>query len=245
MPARTGPLLKLFEGETNTRLLVLLDTSASMGLGGGAGRGRRSSEPAKLRYAVWLAAALVHIAGRQHDAVGLATFDEDVRFHLPPRPGPAHREALYRRLAAASPSGGSACTAALDHAARRMVRRGVVAVISDFYCDPADFGRALRVLGARGHDLMVFHVLGSGERRPVALTGRLGRNTTLRDVETGTVMEVEAAELKTAYPRRLAGHQEALGRQAGAAGAHYVRMNADEPLDRGLVRYLRFRNRRP
>ncbi len=225
-------LLKRFEGETNTRLLVLMDQSASMGVG--------DAEPTKLRYGAWLAAALVHIAARQHDAAGLLTFDEEVRTYLPPGPGRSQQQALYHQLDAMKPSGGSDWTEAFAYAARRMAKRGVVAAISDFYCDAADFGRSLRMLGSRGHDVIAFHLLDLGERCP-----QFGRNTTLRDIETGRVVEVDAHELRAAYPRRLASHEEALRRQASAAGAHYVRMDTDEPLDGALVRYLRFRGRRP
>ena len=231
--ARTDRLyLKRFEGETNTRLLVALDISASMDAGGG--------EPSKLTYGTWLAAALIHIAVRQHDAAGLLTFNERVRDEVDPRAGRAQQNRLFHRLDALVAEGGSEWTGAFAHVARRLTRRGIVAAISDFYCDPKSFGRALTMLGARGHDLIVFHLLDDRERLP-----RFRRNTTLRDAETGAVIEVDAADVRTAYPSRLADHEAALRRQAGAAGAHYVSMNADEPLDRALLGYLRFRARHP
>ena len=246
--ARTDrTLLKLFEGETNTRLLVLLDTSASMDAFGrrgvlGQARDRSDEAPTKLRYAAYLAAALAHIAGRQHDAAGLLTFDDAVRTFLAPRLGQAHQ--VFHRLDELTPSGGSDWTEAFSYAASRMTKRGIIAAISDFYCDPADFGRALRILGTRGHDLIAFHVLDAEERQPRA-RGPLGGNVTLRDAESGQVIEVDAADLRTRYPERLDAHERALRREAGGAGAHYVRLNADEPLDRALLGYLRFRNRRP
>lgn len=231
--ARTDRLhLKLFEGETNTRLLVLLDISASMGVS--------ARTPSKLEYGAWLAAALVHIAARQHDAVGLATFAETVRDDLPPGPGARRRRALFACLEGVRPGGGSNWDAAFMHVSRRLPKRGVVAAISDFYCEPEEFGRALRTLGARGHDLIAFHVLDAAERKP-----RLRRNTTLRDAESGRVIEVDAADMRTGYPRRLAAHEGALKREAAGAGAHYVAMDADEPLDRALLRYMRFRARHP
>jgi len=246
--ARTDrTLLKLFEGETNTRLLVLLDTSASMDAFGrrgvlGQARDRSDEAPTKLRYAAYLAAALAHIAGRQHDAAGLLTFDDAVRTFLAPRLGQAQQ--VFHRLDELTPSGGSDWTEAFSYAASRMTKRGIIAAISDFYCDPADFGRALRILGTRGHDLIAFHVLDAEERQPRA-RGPLGGNVTLRDAESGQVIEVDAADLRTRYPERLDAHERALRREAGGAGAHYVRLNADEPLDRALLGYLRFRNRRP
>ena len=241
--ARTDrPLLKLFEGETNTRLLVLLDGSASMNAFGTARGG--DSAPTKLRYASYLAAALGLIAARQHDAVGLLVFDEQPRAYVPPRPGKGNLQAFYHRLDELQPEGGSDWREAFTHAASRFAKRGVIAAISDFYCDPTDFGRSLRILGSRGHDLIVFHLLDEAERAPRSRQA-FGRNATLRDVETGDVIEVDANDLRARYPQRLAAHEQALRREAGAVGADYVRLNADEPLDRALAGYLRFRARRP
>ena len=239
--ARTDrPLLKLFEGETNTRLLVLLDGSASMGAFGP----RRTDTPTKLRYAAYLSAALALIAARQHDAVGLLVFDQHPRAYVPPRPGRGHLQAIYHRLDELAPAGGSDWREAFTQAASRFAKRGVIAAISDFYCDPADFGRSLRILGSRGHDLIVFHLLDEVERMPRSRRAFAG-NATLRDIETGSVIEVDANDLRSGYPQRLAAHEHALRREAGAVGADYVRLNADEPLDRALTRYLRFRTRRP
>ena len=244
--ARTDrPLLKLFEGETNTRLLVLLDGSASMGSFGVPGNGRGDDgAPTKLRYAAYLAAALAFIAARQHDAVGLLVFDERARAYIPPRPGQGNLQAIYHRLDELQPVGGSDWREAFTHAASRLAKRGVIAAISDFYCDPAAFGRALRILGSRGHDLIVFHLLDEAERSPRSRRA-FGGHATLRDVETGDVIEVDANDLQSRYPQRLAAHEQALRREAGAVGADYVRLNADEPLDRALAQYLRFRVRRP
>ena len=243
--ARTDrTLLKLFEGETNTRLLVLVDASASMNSFGRANERSATEHPTKLRYASYLAAALAFIAVRQHDAAGLMAFDDHVRTFLPPRAGRAHLQAIFHRLDELSPSGGSDWSEAFTHAASRMTKRGVIAAISDFYCDPEAFGRALRMLGARGHDLIAFHLLDAQERRPRP-RGAFGGNVTLRDVETGRVFEVDADDLRTRYPHRLEEHEQALRREAAAVGAHYVPLDADEPLDRALGRYLRFRTRRP
>ena len=256
--ARTDrPLLKLFEGETNTRLLVLLDGSASMdafGLPGTADGVRAAyggvSAPSKIRFGAYLAAALAFIAARQHDAVGLLVFDEHPRAYIPPRPGRGNLQAIYHRLDELKPQGGSDWREAFTQAASRFTKRGVIAAISDFYCDPADFGRSLRILGSRGHDLIVFHLLDEAERAPRVRGGprlrhALSGHATLRDVETGDVIEVDANELGSRYPRRLAAHEQALRREASAVGADYIRLNADEPLDRALTGYLRFRARRP
>jgi len=68
--------LKRYRGETNTQLLVLLDTSASMAYGSGA--------VTKLDYARFVAASLCYMAHVQRDAAGLIVFDEEVPSYVAP-----------------------------------------------------------------------------------------------------------------------------------------------------------------
>src|SRR5262250_2866613 len=65
--------IKRYIGETNTRLVILLDSSASMGFASG--------RVSKLLYGKFLAATLAYLAARQHDAVGLIVFDDQIREH--------------------------------------------------------------------------------------------------------------------------------------------------------------------
>ena len=51
--------IRRYEGETNTRLMLLVDASASMGYS--------SHEVSKLQYAKFIAAAFAYLATRQHD----------------------------------------------------------------------------------------------------------------------------------------------------------------------------------
>src|SRR6266850_1987484 len=81
--------LKRYRGETNSQLLLLLDTSASMGYG---------SQPVhKLDYARFVAASLCYMASLQRDAAGLIIFDEDVKNYVQPstRQGQLFRLLLY------------------------------------------------------------------------------------------------------------------------------------------------------
>src|SRR6202035_507802 len=72
--ARTERMyLKRYRSETNSQLLILLDTSASMKDG--------SHAIPKLEYAQFLAASLAYLAHLQRDAAGLIVFDDDVRYY--------------------------------------------------------------------------------------------------------------------------------------------------------------------
>src|SRR5215470_12479575 len=75
--ARTDRLyIKKYQGDTNSQLHLLVDASASMGYGSG--------EVTKLHYAQYLASTLAYLGVRQHDSVGLHTFDEATVEQLPP-----------------------------------------------------------------------------------------------------------------------------------------------------------------
>lgn len=226
--------VKRYFGDTNTRLAVLLDTSASMGLGSAAGA------VAKLDYARYLAAALIYLASRQHDAVGLSAFADQVHEHRPPSARARTARALYLLLERLTAGGQTRWSALFEHAGSRLGKRSLVVLISDFYGDPDELGSGLRTLAARGHDLLTLHVLGPAERRPAMEPG-----TTLRDVETGAVLQASIADLRDAYPQRLAGHVRAIGQAVAGAGGHHRLMYTDQPLDRSLAEYLRFRERHP
>src|SRR5580700_1584470 len=68
--------LKRYRGETNSQLLVMLDTSASMSYG--------SHAVHKMDYARFVAASLCYMASQQRDAAGLIIFDEDVVNYVAP-----------------------------------------------------------------------------------------------------------------------------------------------------------------
>lgn len=226
--------VKRFFGDTNTRLMVLLDASASMGV-----------QPAhgalhKIDYGRFLAAALVHLASRQHDAVGLAVFADDVREYRPPSGRARTSEALYHVLDSVTAEGATDWWRVLDHVSARLRKRSLMVMISDFFCDPEHLGARLRGLSAHGHDLLIVHVLDPAERRMPPEPG-----TTLRDVETGAVMTVAAEDLAREYGVRVADHLRRLEQATLSAGGHYLLMPTDQPLDRGLANYLRFRERHP
>ena len=234
--------VKRYFGDTNCQLMVLLDTSASMAPEGSPGTGGSGPSGAisKLDYARFMAAALVYLGARQHDAVGLLTFNDRIRTYRPPSPRAAQLRTLYHLLDDMAAAGGSNWQLPLEHVQAHMKKKGLLVVISDFYTDPDALAKVLRGLAARGHDLLMIHILDPRERHvPLASAA------TLKDAETGQLMEVTKEELATAYPVRLAGHVDELKKRTLAMGGHYLQVDTDEPLDRTLAGYLHFRDRHP
>lgn len=216
-------VVKQFEEETNARAMLVLDVSASM---------QWTGDPArltKLAYAERLAAAMALLLLRQRDAVGLIRFDETLRNVIPPR----SPQTQWRRLMAAfsEPGGGTSSdvAGALLQAGRLVRRPGFVVLLSDLLVDPEPVADAARTLRARGHEVLVLHVLDPAERDfPDAGEARY------RDPESAIEVPASPLDVRTTYQTTV---QEALAEWRavlGRAGARYAVAMTDEPFGRPL-----------
>src|SRR5215467_3906983 len=140
--------IKKFEDETNLRCYLLSDQSRSMSYG--------SKGYSKAEYAATLAATLAYFLYLQGDAVGLLTFDEQVREFLPARHRTGHLRNLMLNLE--KPAAGQATN--LDKPLKRIAeivrKRSLVVLISDFLTPLENLQPELTALAACGHEVIVF-----------------------------------------------------------------------------------------
>ena len=223
--------IRRYQGETNTRLFVLLDASASMGY-------RSSTGITKLQYAKFLAAALSYLASRQHDPIGLIVFDDAVRNYRPPSSRSGSLQGVLHALDSATAGQRTDIAGCFAKFREHMSRRGLVAVISDLYCDPVAMSRAVQPLAYTGHDIMFFQVLDPGELQP-----KWRDSVLFEDMESGQTMEVSPDYLEQGYKQKLEEHLAGVRKAAASVGADVVLARTDEPLDKALRRYLMFRQR--
>jgi uncharacterized protein (DUF58 family) len=222
--------IKRFQGETNTRLMIALDVSASMGYGSGAVN--------KLRYAKFVAASLAYMALHQHDPTGLIAFDSKIRTYRPPSSRTGSLTAILHQLDRLEAGSETDLTASFRQMHEHMQRRGLVAVISDLYCDPEALTRAVQPFAGGGHDIMIFQVLDRMELDP-----SWDVSVMLEDVESGRQIEVSPDYMRTTYKERIAAHLEKVKQVAARSRADHVLLVTDEPLDKALRGYLMFRQR--
>jgi uncharacterized protein (DUF58 family) len=226
--------LKRFWGETNTQLLVLLDSSSSMAYGSG--------KVSKLDYGRYLAASLAYLSTQQRDAAGLIVFDEDIRNFVAPstRQGQLYR--LLHAIGETEPSSRKRTeyTKPFDHFQEFIRRRSVAVVISDFnHVTPEDLVKAVAPLRFRGNDVVLFHLLD-----PMQIKPTFRDPVVLIDMETGGEMEVSPEYVKTEYPAKIAAQIKAFESQSRAAGLDYFFVNTGRPLDEPLREYLGVRQGR-
>jgi uncharacterized protein (DUF58 family) len=117
----------------------------------------------KLEYAGMLGGALAYLLAQQGDPAGLLLFDEKTRQYLPPRTRPGHIRDLLGLLEAAFPAGTTNPDAAMAQIGELAERRSLVVVFSDLFDAALSFGDRLRQLRARGHDVVLFHLLDPDE----------------------------------------------------------------------------------
>ena len=223
--------LKRYRGETNTQIMVLLDTSASMAFG--------SRRVHKLEFSRFLAASLCYMANAQRDVAGLIVFDEDVKNYVAPS---SRHGQLFRLLHAIEKTEVGTHTDFAKpflHFQQFLRRHGLVIVLSDFYGEPETIIRTMEPLRFRGNEVILFHVLDPQEIAP-----KFREPVLLEDMETSHKLEVSPEYARTEYRYKIDAHIEALSNKAKSAGMDYFLMNTGRPLDEGLREYLFIRQGR-
>jgi uncharacterized protein (DUF58 family) len=228
--ARTDKLfLRRYRGETNSQLLVILDTSASMGYG--------SHQVHKLDYARFVAASLCYMANLQRDAAGLIVFDNEVLNYVAPSTRQGQIFRLLHAIEKAEPGTRTDYIKPFVHFQNYLHRRGIVVVISDFYEDPETIVKTIEPLRYRGNDVVLFHILDPQEIKP-----KFREPVLLLDMENETnSLEVSPEYAKHEYRQKIDSHIEALSSKARGAGLDYFMMDTSRPLDEGLREYLSVR----
>jgi uncharacterized protein (DUF58 family) len=215
--------VKQFEGDTNTNLMVALDSSKSMDFGTGA--------LTKLEYSRFLAACLSYFASRQRDRIGFVSFDHDVIDLVPP--AARHFQQVLVTISQVEPHGASALALPMAKLADVVRRRGFLVVISDFYQPPDEVVAAIRGLRSRGHDLILFHVLD-----PAEIDLPYQEATDFQDLETGERLAVAPEAFRAQYRALVEQHIAELRRRFTELGVDYTLVVTSQPLDAALYRYL-------
>jgi len=225
--ARTDELfLKLFVEETNLRAHILLDTSASMAYA-------RAGGVSKYRYGVFLGASLAYLMMLQKDAVGVATFDTEIRHYLPPRARVDHLLHVLKILDRVEVAEETGFARALDQLAERIRKRGMIIVISDLFDEPEAVVDVLKHFRHSGHEVIVFQVLTRDETE-LPFTGQIE----FEDLETRERLMTLPASVQGRYVEAFNAHQRWLRKECANSLIDFVPIVTDQSLGVALVEYL-------
>jgi len=222
--------VKQYEDETNLKAYLLLDCSASMGY--------TSGKLTKLQYASYLAAALAYLLLLQRDAIGLITFDRQIRQYLPPRSMTGYLNPLLSQLENSVPGGETDIGGLLHQTADRIKRRGLIILLSDLFDDPQEILSGLKHFRHCGHEALVFHILDPQERN-FAFKG----NVLFKDVETGEKLPASPEHLKYAYQSEFQAFLQEIASGCLEHRIDYILFDTIQPFDLALFHYLHKRSK--
>lgn len=221
--------IRQFEEETNLQALIALDTSGSMRFG--------LSTVSKFDYARRAAACLARLLLHQRDAVGLAVLNESAPAFVPPRQNASHLQSLLLALQNASATAGGNLAAQIRSCIPRMRRRGMFILFSDCFGELDELATALKVVRARGHDVLVFQVLA-----PEEIHFDFRHWSSFRSLESpGQKINLDPAAVRDEYLRRMRTFLQQLEEAITGIGADYIRTTTNHDLAETLSYFLRGR----
>lgn len=220
--------VKQYEEYTNLTLNILLDCSESMDYGDG--------EKRKIDYARLLAMCLAHIVISGGDAAALMCYSQKEREVASPTRSLGMISNFALAMERTEPAGKGDFGRQAHTLAERLTKRGVVAVISDFFEDLDRVKSGMQHLVFKGHEVVFFHVLHREElefpfhglRRFVGLEG-LGE------------VKCRPHLLRREFVERMAKFRSDLAAIAEGGNVDYVPLVTDLPLWHALRAYFYLR----
>lgn len=224
--------VKQYEEETNLRAHICFDASGSMRYAGSGG--------SKFDYARKCAAALAYLMIGQSDGVGLVTFDDRIRTHIPARSTSGHLNTVFKHLADTKADRETNLAPILHDLAGRIRRRGLVVVLSDFFAPTEDLVQALAHLHHRRHEAILMQVLD-----PREIEFPFDEMYEFRCLERpGVRLRLDAPRVAKLYRERFAAFQDRLREACHRCRFDYVVLPTDRPCDAALAQYLTYRQGR-
>lgn len=228
--------VKQFEDETNVRVFLLLDASASMAYPAG----QEDDRPSKFRYGAILSLSIAYLLFRQGDAAGLFVFHEQLRNLMPPRNRPSYLLPLAQSLEQEQPQGQTALVAALQQMAELIRRkRSVIIVFSDLFVDIDAVRSLLRQFTAQGHDMILFHLLDHDE-----LEFPFREQTLFEDMEQPQQqLQIDTHAIRPYFLEEMKQYLAQVKRMCHEAGIEYWLVNTSEEPEKILRQFMLQRHR--
>lgn len=221
--------IRQYEEETNLHGIVAVDTSGSMKFG--------LSTVSKLQYACQAAACLARLLLHQRDAVGAVILNENRPLFVPAKQHAAHLQAILSALQSVEASDAGDVGRLIQASIPRLRRRGMFVLFSDCFGDLDELGKALRIVRARGHDVVVMHVLA-----PEEIRFDFRRWSSFQSLEVnGQRINLDPAAVRDEYLSRMRAFLERLEEIVTGLGGDYVRLTTNQDLAETLGWFLRSR----
>jgi len=223
--------VKKYEAETSMKVLLALDYSGSMDYASGPFT--------KARYSALLAASLAMLLLRQGDSVGLILDSGSQPTRIPPAGRAEHLKDLVHAIEEATPQGPTRLRRVADSYAEHAGQRCMLVLFSDLFDPDPEMLGAFKMLAARGHEVLIFHVLDRDETDFPFEDPAL-----FESLEDERSLLVFPRQLRDAYLEEMRIFLEGTQRALAEGGLNYELVVTDEPPHLPLIRQLSGRRAR-
>lgn len=231
--------VKQYEEETNLRCYVLLDISSSMYY-------KHFAEWSKLRYGIHFGAALMYLMHRQRDACGLIPFSDQIETFIPAKSSYSHLRIIFSELEkmlreekdSGSEGRKTASAQVIHEIAERLNHRSLVVVVTDLFENVdkrENLLSSLKHLRHRKHEVLLFNVMEKKSERDLDFPDR---RLLLQDMETGTEMEIEPAQIRRDYREKMEEHLHEFKMACSEFQIDFEELDTQGAFDLALLAYL-------
>ncbi len=235
--------VKRYEEETNLRAHLIIDTSSSMLF---PNPDRKAVS--KLYFSIYAAAAMIRLLRNQRDAVGLTLFSSDIEVTTPARLSEAHNQSLFHELTklmerneerhlTGNLNRAGRTPEILNQLAELYPKRSLVILFTDMLDegDPEELFSALRHFRYNKHEVILFHVK---DQRLEEEFDYPARPHKFVDMETGRVMRVNPAEIKTLYQERIRSYYSDIQLRCGQYNIDFTEADIRQDFREVLLPFL-------
>ena len=222
--------VKQFEQSTNLKCTLLLDSSGSMGY---ESPFKKQTAMPKREYVRTLAAALSYLFLKQFDAVGLISFNRAVKANIPPRSKPSHFQHILHGLEDCRFEGITSLNRVVRDVIESLPSRGMLILISDLLVPGEDILKILKLISARGLEVILFHVL-----HPDEIHLPFEGDVVFESLEDDPPLGLDPVDVREAYQKTIRELIEHYQKNSPALGIDYHFMDTSTPLEQALRYYL-------
>ena len=222
--------IRRYEDETNLRVYVVIDRSASMKY--------TSRDETKFHYACRMAGALGYVTLKARDSVGLCLYSDKIDLRMDARNSFAHLNNMMRALQQVEPAAVTETARTLHQLADSIRKRALIVLLSDLLDDEDRILRALAHFRKQHHDVIVFQVLD-----PAEIDLSFERSTIFEDLETNERMPCDPKAIATAYRETFGAFLDRYRKGCREMQIDYRLIRTDRPLDTFVRAYLGERRR--
>lgn len=238
---RTDKLfVKKYEEETNLRCQIIIDASSSMFYP--QIKNPTLSNPNKILYSIYSAAALINLFKKQRDSVGLSLFSDDLYFHSQNKGTNKHHISLKKKMIEVLNSKPEFKTTSsiesIHKIASRLHKRSLVLLFTDMLDGVEDLSEiflALQHLKFQKHEVILFHL--SENKTEYELDFPNSPHKFI-DIETKEEINLNPIEIKKEYQAKSETFLKELKIRCLQHKIDLVEVDVNKGVDQILISYL-------